>query len=179
MRLIGKDGVVLSEARAREIAEEHAGSSGLSPNVIETERGWFFGWGEVLFGSKGLVVNKETGHVYVLGSAFSLERDLQMYDRGMDANRHDLVILEIADLDATVAFLVRLCPTVIDLSYEAGTVWRIPRPMTEDEIRAHLTNLPAIFPQIGLYFVFEAVEDARAGGFCVMDVLPGPKLPFD
>ena len=62
----------------------------------------------------GLVVNKETGRVFVVGSRFSsVERDLQRYDLRMDAEKHDLVILEIADFDATVAFLQRqaqLCP---------------------------------------------------------------------
>ena len=124
-------------------------------------------------GGHGLVVNKETGRVLVVGSRFSgLERDLQMYDLGMDAEKHDVVILEITDLDATVAFLQRLEPTVIDLSYEAHTVWRIPRPLTEDEIRAHLTNIPAIFPEIRLYLAFEAVVEARANGFCVIDLIP-------
>jgi hypothetical protein len=50
-------------------------------------------------------------------------------------------------------------------------VWRIPRRLTEEEIRAHLTNLPAIFPELGLYFCFEAVEEARAGELCVIDLL--------
>jgi hypothetical protein len=56
-----------------------------------------------------------------------VERDLQMYDRGMDADRHDLVILQITDLDATVAFLQRLELSVVELSYGQGTVWRPPR----------------------------------------------------
>jgi hypothetical protein len=142
--------------------------------VIETERGWFFGWGEELIGSKGLVVNKETGCIFVVPSIGGLERDLQMYDRGMDSRHHDVVIVEIVDFDATVAFLQRLEPRVVDLSYEYGIVWRMMRPLTEDEIRARLTNLPAIFPEMPLYGSFEAVEEARARGYCVIDVLSRP-----
>ena len=164
---------MLSESRAREIAEDFAGAQGLDPTVIETERGWFFTWGEELIGSKGLVVNKGTGRVFVLGSALiPLDRDLAMYHRGMDAEKHDLVIPEIADLDATVAFLQRIEPTVVEPSYDAGTVWRIPRPLTEAELRGRLADLPAVFPDLGLYLVFEAVVEARSTGCCVMDLLP-------
>ena len=175
--MIGKDRRVLTEARAREIAERHAGADRLAASAIETERGWFFAleWdGELrLGGSEGLVVNKGTGRVMELGgSHLPLDRDLAMYDQGMDAEKHDLVVLEISDHDATVAFLMQLCPMVIDLSYESGAVWRIPRPMTEDEVRAHLTNLPAIFPEMELYSRFEAVVEARAHDYCVMDLPP-------
>jgi hypothetical protein len=97
-----------------------------------------------------------------------------MYDRGMHSRHHDVVIVEIVDFDATVAFLQRLEPRVVDLSYEYGIVWRMMRPLTEDEIRARLTNLPAIFPEMPLYGSFEAVEEARARGYCVIDVLSRP-----
>ena len=48
--------------------------------------------------------------------------------------------------------------------------------MTEEEIRAHLTNLPAIFPEVGLRSCFEAVVEARADDYCVMDLLPRNSL---
>ena len=53
--------------------------------------------------------------------------NLRMYDRGMDAEKHDLVITAVADLDETVALLQRIAPTVVEPSYEHGTVWRIVR----------------------------------------------------
>jgi hypothetical protein len=148
--------------------------------MTELERGWYVAWGDesggspdkFIPGSHGLVVNKETGRIFVLGSAFPLERDLRMYDRGMDADRHDVVILWIANLDKTVAFLQRLEPIVVEMSYDHGTVWRIPRRRTEDELRGRLANLPAIFPDLGPYFCFEAVEEARSIGCCGMDLLP-------
>ena len=85
---------MLSETRAREIAQDYAGSNGLGPRAIEGERGWFFAWdwGEPrIGGSAGLIVNKDTGRVMQLGGCqFGLDRDLAMYDQGMDADEHDL-----------------------------------------------------------------------------------------
>jgi hypothetical protein len=142
--------------------------------VIEIERGWFFRRGKERIGSKGLIVNKDTGRIFVVPSLGLLERDLHMYDRGMDARHHEVVIIEIVDLDATVAFVKTLGPRVVEMSYEHGTVWRSTRPLTEDEIRARLADLPAIFPEMELYGSFEAVEEARANKCCVMDLLPRP-----
>ena len=117
-------------------------------------------------------MNKETGSVFALGSAFPLERDLRMYDRGMDAEKHDLVITAVDDLDETVALVLRIGPTVVEPSYENGTVWRIPRCLTEDEIKSRLAVLPALFPDVQLYFEFEAIEEARSSGCCVVELFP-------
>ena len=165
---------MLSEQRARELAEGSIRGDGLTlaPGSTESDRGWYFHWNEKIFGSHGVVVNKETGSVFVLGSALPLERDLRMYDRGMDAEKHDLVITAVADLDETVELLQRISPTVVEPSYEHGTVWRIPRCLTEDEIRTRVATLPAIFPDVQLYFEFEAIVEARSSGFCVMELLP-------
>jgi len=74
---------------------------------------------------------QEVRNIFVFGSAFPVERYLRMYDRGMDAEKHDMVITAIADLDETLAFLQRIAPTVVEPSYEHGTVWRIPSCLTE------------------------------------------------
>ena len=144
----------------------------LAPNATETDRGWFFQWEEVLVGCKGLVVNKETGHVFALGSAFSVERDLRMYDRGMDAEQHDLVITAVNDLDKTLGLLSRIDPAVVEPSFEHGTVWRIPRSLTEAEMRTRLQTLPALFADVRLYFTFEAIEEARSTGCCQFELFP-------
>jgi hypothetical protein len=176
---------VLSEARARELADEFARVQGrtLASDATELEQGWYFNWqndarlgshgvdvNDVLVGSHGLAVNKKTGSIFVFGSAFPLDRDLRMYDLGMDAEKHDMVITAVADLENTVALLQRIAPTVIEPSCEHGTVWRIPRRLTEVEIRARLASLPAVFPDVSLYFQFEAVEEARSSGCCAIEL---------
>jgi hypothetical protein len=165
---------VLSEERARELAEESIRSDGLTlaSDSIESDRGWYFHWNERMLGVHGLVVNKETGSVFVLGSSFPLERDLRMYDRGMDAERHDLVITAVADLDETVALLQRIAPTIVEPCYENGSVWRIPRCLTQDELRIRMATLPAVFPDVQLYFEFEAIVEARSSGCCIMELFP-------
>jgi hypothetical protein len=156
------------------LAEEFAHKQGatLAPSATELECGWYFAWDDDIIGSHGLAVSKETGRIFEFGSAFGVERDLRLYDRGMDAERHDVVVLSVANLNETVAVLQRLRPYVIELSYEAGTVWRIPRELTEDEIRDRVGQLPAIFPEVALYFNFEAVEEARSSGCCAIELFP-------
>jgi hypothetical protein len=122
--------VVLPEERARELADEFAGGHGqtLVSRAAELQRGWYFNWqNDGRIGSHGPAVNMKTGNIFVFGSAFPVERDLRMYDRGMDAEKHDMVITAIAGLDETLAFLQRIAPTVVEPSCEHGTVWRIPR----------------------------------------------------
>ena len=71
--------------------------------VRELPSGWFFPYrsaGDQLFcGSQGVIINKQTGKTLRLGSAFPVERDLELYERGYQFETYDLVVLEIADLD--------------------------------------------------------------------------------
>ncbi len=75
--------------------------------VRELPSGWFFPYrsaGDQLFcGSQGVIINKQTGKTLRLGSAFPVERDLELYERGYQFETYDLVVLEIADLDATLS----------------------------------------------------------------------------
>ncbi len=146
----------MSEAGARELDEELARGVGrtLASAVTELERGWYFAWQKGrqrrLSGARCEQGDRKHLRVRV---GIPVERDLRMCDRGMDAEKHDLVILAVCDLDETLAR-------------------RFPRRLTQDELRARLASLPAIFPDIGLYFQFEAVEVARSTGCCVVEVLP-------
>jgi hypothetical protein len=133
----------------------------------ELQSGWYFGCrslGAPLYGGNGLIVNKATGKILHLGSAFPLDRDLDLYDRGYHFERYDLVVLEVANLDATLATLLELGLTVVEPTYEHGAVWRVPRSLTRDELAQRLTVLPCVFGDIQLYFRLEALERARPLG---------------
>jgi hypothetical protein len=133
--------------------------------VRELEHGWFFPYRAVsglVAGSKGLVVNKQTGRIYQLGSAFPVERDLELYDRGYQFERYDLVILGVLDPVMTIDALVGLCVSVVEPTYEHGAVWRVPRRLSRAELSERLTKLPCVFGDVRLYSSFEILESARA-----------------
>jgi hypothetical protein len=163
----------IPEAEARRLAEAFAHGQGrrLASEAVKLRQGWYFTWqADGLIGSHGFAVNNETGNIFQFGSAFPVERDLRMYDRGMDAEEHDIVITAIADLEETLAILQKIRPTVVEPCYKQGTVLRIPRRLTEEEIRARLASLPALFPDVHLYFRFEEVEVLRSSGCCVVEL---------
>ena len=122
-------------------------------------------------GCNGIIVNKADGSVFALGSAFPVERDLRLYDRGFQSGKVDLVVLEVVDWPGTVDALLEVGPLKIELSYESGTVWRLPRPLTEDEIRQRLEDLPAIFGDLHIYFRFEVLARAEDDGLCSFKML--------
>ena len=102
-------------------------------------------------------------------------RDIEFYDLGYQSTHFDLVVLAIKDLDATVETLFDISPTATDFSYESRTVWRIPRPMTQKEIRTRLSELPCVFPDVLLYFRFERLREAERSGHFKFHALGRPK----
>src|SRR4029079_2017477 len=118
----------------------------------EIAQGWFFPYRTARIGCNGIIVSTRTGRVFKLGSAFSIERDLALYDRGYQFELYDLVIVAIHDLAATRRAVGRLRLSVIEPTYEHGRVWRIPKTMTDLERWRRLEKLPCIFAALSLYF---------------------------
>lgn len=161
----GYDCDMIDESRARELAVGVIAHSGIQLGPVrELREGWFFPYHTQL-GSHGVIINKRTGHTFELGSAFPVERDLMLYDRGWQANLHDLVILEVRDLRETRRAIGRLPLTTVEPKYEHGQVWRIPKTMTDLQRWARLEQLPCLFPAVPLYFHFEVLEEAREAGW--------------
>jgi hypothetical protein len=135
--------------------------------VRELRHGWFFPYRAVsapVAGSNGLIVNKQTGKIYQLGSAFPVERDLELYDRGYQFERYDLVVLAVLDPVTTLDTLVALGVSVVEPTYEHGTVWRVPRRLSRAELSERLKKLPCVFGEMRLYASLEILESARARG---------------
>lgn len=137
----------------------------------ELTHGWFFPFvSTTVAGCNGVIVNKQTGALFHLGSAFPLERDLELYDRGYQFEAYELVILEVRDrgktLDALQSSRFRLVEPVL----EHGTTWRIPRDMTRDELSTSLEVLPRTFADVSLYFKLELLEEARAANWFVFEL---------
>ncbi len=171
---------MLDEKDAREAA---AGSKVLRGGVTlgdaqELREGWYFRLVTEAIGCGGVIVNKQTGKLFQLGSAFPVERDLQLYDRGYQFESYDLEILEVHDRKQTLKALDRLELTVVEPELSHGVVWKVPRPMTTKELAAKLDSLPCTFSKVSLYFEAEKLEQARQGGwftFRLHEHVPAPK----
>jgi hypothetical protein len=149
----------------------------------ELREGWYFPFlSDVLTaGCNGVVVNKRTGKLFHLGSAFPVERDLELYDRGYQFDSYDLVILDVHDRKQTLHALGRLHVSVLEPRTEHGTVWQVPRKMTNEELSKKLDHLPCTLPAIGLYFEAELLERARLARWFTFEtrehVPPGSRPP--
>jgi hypothetical protein len=141
--------------------------------AVETERGWYFPWmADGIIGSNGVIVGKSDGAVFVFGSAFSVKRDIHFFDRGFGSDSYDLVILEVFDMSAAIALMEAIRPSVVEPSYESGTVWRVGKDLTSEEIRDRLSAPPALFPDIKLYFRLELLDEAEGSHVFTYRVFP-------
>jgi hypothetical protein len=156
---------------ALECAAAHAHADGWPDpvNAREIESGWYFPWrfpddGVTRLGSNGLIVNKRTRKVVVLGSAYSLERDLNAHDAGYPLKGADFIVTAVADEDRAVALLGELGITKVAPEEEGGVIWRIPKSVSRAEIREKLGSLPADFGFLSVYFCVEGLEQAKREG---------------
>lgn len=169
---------MIDETQARELAEKAITYDDVSLGPAQALReGWFFPWRTARVGCNGVIVNKGTGRLLHLGSAFPVERDLAMYDAGYQFERYDLVILAVRDLEATRRAFTKLRPSVVEPTYEHGQVWRIPKTIADHDLRKRLEKLPCIFPAMSLYFHLELLEEVRRERWFEFEALefrPGP-----
>lgn len=155
------------DARVSASCSTHLGKGLQLGEARELKDGWFFPFtSEVpIGGCNGVIVHKRTGKLFHLGSAFPVERDLELYDRGYQFESYDLVILDVRERKQTIHTLSRLQANVVEPMTEHGVTWRIPRRMTSAELSAKLDKLPCTFPAIALYFDVELLETARTAGW--------------
>jgi hypothetical protein len=169
---------VIDRATARELASRDlpGGLEVDDTHAREIQSGWFFPYrpadsARVPLGTHGVIVNKETGATFGLGSAFPIERDLALYDKGYQFHHYDLVVTRIADIERTLDTLQGLEISTVEPTYEHGTVWRIPRPLSREELRSRVANLPHVFGGLQLYFRAEVLEEARRSRFFQFELL--------
>jgi hypothetical protein len=157
---------MIDEGQARAIAAGIFKEADIELDTVrELEEAWFFPLRTARAGCNGVIVNKRTGRVLSLASAFPVERDLAMYERGYQFQMYDLVVTAVHDLDATERALGRLPIQVREPTYEHGEVWRVARAMSKEERLTRLAKLPCIFPALQLYFHLEVLEEARLKGW--------------
>ena len=124
-----------------------------------------------------VIVGKSDGAVFVLGSRFSVERDIHFSDRGFGSDSYELFILEVFDMSTAVALVEAIRPSVLEPSYESGAVWRVGRDLSSEEIRDRLSVPPALFPDIKLYFKLELLDEAEGSHVFTYQVFPRGSAP--
>lgn len=156
----------MDKTRAAAAASKVLGAGMSLGDARELAQGWFFPFRscEPMAGSQGVIVNKQTGALFHLGSAFPVERDLELYDLGYQFESYDLTITAVKDRARTTDALAELRLTIVEPKEEHGTVWRVPRDLTKAELSKRLETLPCVFENAKLYFVAELLEKARRKG---------------
>lgn len=131
------------------------------PEELAVDRGayWYLPDPEPLIGCNGIIIRKEDGVVFVVGSGLRREMAFWAYERGILDGKHDLIITScLADLDATIDILTKTPPS------QQGK--RLPGPGREGWYK-RLSSLPAVvFSDTTLCsYIYELMEAERSGIF--------------
>jgi hypothetical protein len=117
----------------------------------------------------GVIVNKKTGRSLRVMTHSPMQNDLNLYDRGYQFDKYDLVILTVENLDETVRVLHALHEVTVDTHDKNERVYRVGRGFTEVEVRERLSRLPCIFS--GRFdFRIDNLEEAREAGWFSLTV---------
>ncbi len=166
---------MIDEAQARKLAEAAFGRPEVAlGEARELQQGWLFSrllHVPSIGGQNNVIVHKRTGRTFCPPSGFPVERCLYFYDRGYQSFSSDLVIVRVTDIEDTLRVLQKLRPTVVEPTYDHGQVWRIPRALSDEELRQRLSDLPSVFGALNLYPHLELLEEARAAGWFDFEAL--------
>ena len=108
-------------------------------------------------GSCGVLVDRETGRVHDLGSAFGLEYWLEAYDRGLHQPM-DVVVTSVGDRQRAASALGRLQLSYVIPEFEHGETWKIPRHYNQKDYIRAFDSLPARFEAQHLIFRMREID---------------------
>ena len=161
---------VISFEEAQNIALDKIGSDCaiIANSIIEKPYGWYFSFQskkyletgdfrEMLAGSGGFIVEKETGSVVEFGSVYSLEKNFEIYEKGL-VGFNDLVILKVRDTNESVRLLNRLQMFYVEPEFAHGVEWKIPKTYNEKQLKQAISKLPCIFENQNFYFNYDAFK---------------------
>lgn len=148
--------------QAKEIALSKTGADFIlnKNQIIEKPYGWYFCFhsksdDDIIFGSNGFIVDRDDGSICRFGSAYSLDQNFAAYEAGFKYDLYNLIILSVSDIQKTVQFLRDLNMTYVNSEEENGTIWRIPKDYTVEQIQSALQSLPCTFFDQSFNFAFE------------------------
>lgn len=108
-------------------------------------------------GSCGVIVDRNTGAVHDLGSAFGLEYWLEAYDRGLH-KPIDVVVVAIGDRQRAASALCRLQMSYVIPEVAHGETWIIPRHFNQRDFIRAFDSLPARFEAQRLIFRMHDID---------------------
>jgi hypothetical protein len=165
--------ITLDDAIGIAIAEE-GGDLAVDPDqIVERPYGWvifpnskeYIETGDFesqLIGSGGVLVLRGNGKAIQFGSAFSVEKNLEIYESGyLDHDNWDIVITRIVDERDGVEQILALGPTYVISEEEAGIVWRIPKTYSRRRMKELVRNPPVRFNIGPIYFNFDVIEGLK------------------
>jgi hypothetical protein len=115
-----------------------------------------------LIGSGGVLVLKDSGKAIQFGSAFSVEKNIEIYESGyLDHDNWDIVITSVVDEHQAVDQILALGATYVIPEEESGILWKIPKSYSRKRIK-EIVRKPPIRLNIGpIYFNFDVVEGLK------------------
>ena len=108
-------------------------------------------------GSCGVIVDRITGEVHNLGSAFDLDYWLEAYDRGLHQPM-DVVVVSIGDRQRAASALGRLQMSYVIPEVAHGEIWRIPQHYNQKDFLRAFDSLPARFEAQQLIFRMHEID---------------------
>ena len=139
-------------------------------HIVEKEYGWVIfsqskeyirtnDWKCMLIGSGGTLVEKAIGNTYEFGSAYSTDENLRIYELGyFKYENWDIEIFKVIKKTETIEHLSRLGIMYVVPEEEHGTVWKIPKTYTTEQLKNKLKSLPTRFNLGNVYFRWEELE---------------------
>ena len=151
--------LTLDEAKA--IVERYASDAGADwipgSDILERDSYWFFPVGYI--GSSGVVVDKASGELVPLGSAFELDDWLWGYENGFLRTSVTLRVISIDDFDRTLA--------VLQGAISAKFRWRYE---LRNWLKERLRELPADFPHQDLALSIPTFRAALRSGWFTFEL---------
>ena len=121
-------------------------------------------------GSCGVLVDRRTGEVHSLGSAFNVEYWLKAYQRGL-YKPLSILVTKVFDLGRAAESLLRLQLTETKREKSDGDTWPFPQLLTLKELRERLGKLPAKFENQNLIFRLHEIERIETERDLTMEIL--------
>ncbi|SMP75024.1 Immunity protein 35 [Neorhodopirellula lusitana] len=154
----------MTPAEALALAEKHAEAGMVVDHTTlrETDFGFYFHVASEAYlrtgdmmdmpvDSCGVLVDRKTGHVHGLGSAFDLQYWLDAYDRGLHLPT-DVIVLTVSDRQRAAFALERLQMSYVIPEVAYGETWTVPRHYNTKDFVRSFDSLPSRFERQNLIF---------------------------